>query len=332
MKRTAGWGAALVAVYMISGLYVVRGNEQCLVKRFGKADRALVSGGLHFDLPWPFVRVQRVNVNELRTITVGVAAAEAFDGAGFLRDVNLDRHGEFLTGDKNILNVQATVHYAISDPHRHFFDCQSPETGLRLLAESLIAEKIAQCSVDYVHPLGLNELQVLLTQSVRQAVEGQPWGIAVDNVTLAAVPPVEVKAAFLEVSNARAEKDRLISQEESRREKLLAASRARVRQILDRAEAERLARVESARGSADRFLRVVAQFQSEAESGTQSPEEVRRGTMRRLLAAALDELFPRLAAKVLLDSAKPVDLTIFPQRDEPRGDARPREERRGEKR
>jgi membrane protease subunit HflK len=209
------------------------------------------------------------------------------------------------------------VHYAISDPHRYFFDCQSPDTGLRLLAESLVAEKIAQCGVDFVHPLGLNELQVLLTQSVRQAVDRQPWGIAVDNVTLAAVPPVEVKAAFLEVSNARAEKDRLISQEESRREKLLAASRAKVRQILDRAETERLARVESARGSADRFERVVAQFRSEAESGAQSAEDVRRATMRRLFAAALDELFPKLAGKVLLDPAKPVDLTIFPQREEP---------------
>ena len=332
MKSVAASSAGLVALYLLSGLYIVRGNEQCLVTRFGKADAALAVGGLHFDLPWPFVRVQRVNMNELRTITIGTAAVEAFDGAGFLRDVNLDRHGEFLTGDKNILNVQATVHYAISDPHRYFFDCQSPDTGLKLLAESLVAEKIAQCGVDYVHPLGLNELQVLLTQSVRQAVEGQPWGIAVDNVTLAAVPPVEVKAAFLEVSNARAEKDRLISQEESRREKLLAASRARVRQILDRAEAEQLTRVESARGTADRFLRVVAQFQSEAESGTQTAEEVRRATMRRLFAATLDELFPKLAGKVLLDPAKPVDLTIFPPRDEAGGDARPREERRGDQR
>jgi membrane protease subunit HflK len=332
MKRLAAWGAVLFASYLASGLYVVRGNEQCLVQRFGKADAALVTGGLHFDLPWPFVRVQRVNMNELRTITIGAAAVEAFDGAGFLRDVNLDRHGEFLTGDKNILNVQATVHYAISDPHRYFFDCQSPDTGLRLLAESLVAEKIAQCGVDYVHPLGLNELQVLLTQSVRQAVAGQPWGIAVDNVTLAAVPPVEVKAAFLEVSNARAGKVRMISQEESRREKLLAAARAKVQQVLDRAEAERLARVESARGSADRFARVVAQFQSEAESGEQSPDEVRRATMRRLFAAALDELFPRLAGKVLLDPAKPVDLTIFPQRDAAGGDRKQPEDRRREER
>jgi hypothetical protein len=38
--------------------------------------------------------------------------------------------------------------------------------------------------------------------------------------------------------------------------------------------------------------------------------------MQRLLASALDELLPKLARKVLLDPARPVDLTIFPQGDE----------------
>jgi membrane protease subunit HflK len=332
MKRIPGWITALFAAYLASGLYVIRGNEQALVTRFGRAEPGLVAGGLHFDLPWPFVRIERVNVNELRTINVGIAAVEAFDGAGFLRDVNLDRYGEFLTGDKNILNVQVTVHYAIADPHRYFFDCRAPDTELRLLSESLAAEKIAQCGVDYVHPLGLSELQMLLTQAVREAAARQPWGISVDRVTIVGAPPVEVKAAFVDVSNARADRDRMISQEESRREKLLAVSEARVRQILDRAEAERLAQVESARGSADRFLRVVAQFQSEAESGGQSPEAVRRAAMQRLLAGALEELLPKLAGKVLLDPNKSLDLTIFPPRDGPPRERRPRGEERIEER
>ena len=83
MKRATLCGAALLALYLASGFYVVRGNEQALVRRFGKADQALVTGGLHFDLPWPLARIERVNVHELRTLSIGVAAAEAFDGRGF---------------------------------------------------------------------------------------------------------------------------------------------------------------------------------------------------------------------------------------------------------
>jgi membrane protease subunit HflK len=326
VKRATTWGAALLAIYLASGFFVVRGNEQALVRRFGKADQALVAGGLHFDLPWPLARIERVNVHELRTLSVGVTGAEAFDGAGFLlrnRDrqgldrpgldrPGLDREGEFLTGDKNILNLQVNVHYAVADPHKYFFGCQSPETGLKLLAESLVAENVAQSSVDYVHPLGLNELQVLLTVAARRAVEREPWGIVVDRVTIGSVlPPVEVKAAFLDVSNARAERDRLVSQEHSRAEKLLAASRAAAGQLADRAQADRLTRVESARGSADRFVRIVEQFRREASSDGATYDDVRRATMQRLWAGALDELLPKLARKILIDPSQPVDLMLF---------------------
>lgn len=317
MRRAGICSGALLALYLATGLYVVRGNEQVLIRRFGKADQALVAGGLHFDLPWPLATIERVNVHELRTLSVGIAAVEAFDGAGFLliadRDrPGLDRAGEFLTGDKNILNLQVNVHYAVNDPHRYLFGCKSPQTGLKLLAESLVAQSVAQSSVDYVHPLGLNELQGLLTQAARRAVEREPWGLVVDRVTIAGVlPPVEVKAAFLDVSNARAERDRVVSQEYSRAEKLMAASRATAGQLADRAQADRLTRVESARGSADRFVRIVEQFRREASSDGATYDDVRRATMQRLWAGALDELLPKLARKILIDPSQPVDLMLF---------------------
>src|SRR5258708_12999407 len=196
MKRALSWGAVLLAAYLASGFYIVRGNEQAIVRRFGRADQALLAGGLHFDLPWPFVSLERVNRHELRTLTIGITTGEALEEAGFLRNINLDRQGEFLTGDKNIINIQASVHYAIATPHDYFFGCQAPDTGLKLLAESLVAEKVAQSSVDYIHPLGLKELQALLTQALREAVDRQAWGGAVASSTPAGMPPVERTPPF----------------------------------------------------------------------------------------------------------------------------------------
>ena len=69
MKQALSWGAIVLTVYLASGFYVVRGNEQAVVRRFGRADRALVASGLHFDLPWPFARIERVNRHELRTLS-----------------------------------------------------------------------------------------------------------------------------------------------------------------------------------------------------------------------------------------------------------------------
>jgi len=326
VRRAIQCGTAILVLYLVTGFYVVRGNEQALVRRFGKADRALVAGGLHFDLPWPLCRIERVNVNELRTLSIGIAATEGFDGGGFLLNADrerrgLDRAGEFLTGDKNILNLQVNVHYAINDPHQFLFGCKSPETGLKLLAESLVTENVGESSVDYVHPLGLNELQNLLTEAARRAVEREPWGLSVDRVTIAGVlPPVEVKAAFLDVSNARAERDRVVNQELSRAEKLMAASRATAGQLADRAQADRLTRVESARGAADRFTRIVEQFCLESGSDGAMYDDVRGAAMQRLWSSALEELLPKLARKILVDPSQPVDLMLFnpPEPEKPK--------------
>jgi membrane protease subunit HflK len=312
MKRWLVWAMALSAAYFASGLYVVRGNEQALVRRFGRARLPLAASGLHFDLPWPFTRIDRVNVNQVQTLSVGVPA-EPPAITGFLRELEIDRQGEFLTGDKNILNLSVSAQYRVADPFAYLCRSEAPETGLKLLVESLVTDAVARSGVDYVHPLGLNELRELLTRRTREEADRQPWGILVEDVTIAgAFPPVEVKAAFLDVSNARAEKDRVIQQEQAQAEKRLAAAHATVREWLDRSLADRLRRVETARGSAERFSTIVAEFRRDAESAGQTPDAVRRRTMQRLFTAEMERLLPRFAGKVLVDPHDPVDLTLFP--------------------
>lgn len=316
------WVLALVAalLYLASGFYVVKGDEQAFVRRFGRAQPALVTSGLHFELPWPFARIDRVNRNAARTLSIGIKPLERIDpqpsqpGTALLRPLDGERQGEFLTGDKNILHLQADVQYTISDPVAWFCRVQSPEVALRLLAESLITDGVARSGVDFVHPLGLEQLREFLVTELRRAVERQSWGLSVEDVTLVGVyPPVEVKASFLDVSNARAEKDRTIQLEQTRAEQRISQSRAAARQMLDRAESERNTRVEAARGAADRFLKIIAQFRQEASTSGATYGDVRHRTLRRLYAATLEELLPKLAGKVIVDGAGPTDLTILPQ-------------------
>lgn len=319
MKVSLGWILGLGAVYLLSGLYIVRGNEQALVRRFGRARLPLASSGLHFDLPWPFTKIDRVNVNQVQTLSVGVAApAESLEGSGFLQETFIDRQGEFLTGDKNILNLAVHVQYRIADPYAWLFQTKNPAVGLKLLVEALVTDVVARSGVDFVHPLGLTELRNLLTREAQGVVEREPWGILVDDVTIAgAFPPVEVKASFLDVSNARAEKDRVIEQEEAQGEKRLAAARAEARQRSDRAHAAAQGRIEMAKGSADRFRALIAEFQRDAESTGRPPAAARRRAMQRMFSNSMEQLLPRFAGKVLIDPRDPVDLTIFPPAEPP---------------
>ena len=178
-----------------------------------------------------------------------------------------------------------------------------------------MADAVAGSGVDYVQPLGLTELRERLTRTARLAVEQRGWGITVEDVAIGGVfPPVEVKEAFLDVSNARAEKERGIHEEQTRAEQRLAQARADSREVLDRAAAEKHRRLVVARGESDRFLRIVSQFKQESSTGTVSYAQVRHLTIQRLFSAALEELLPKLAGNVLLDTQHPADLTIFPQK------------------
>lgn len=312
-----------LAGWLASGLYVIRGNEQGLVRRLGRVQLPLAASGLHYDLPWPLSRVDRINVQEMRTLTLGVASPDSLDPVGFLRPTGLDRVGEFLTADKNLLNLQVNLQYRISDPYRWLCALESPEVTLRLIAESRIAEAISQSGVDYVHPLGLDELRQLLTRDLIRTVEENQLGAMVEDVTIAAVwPPLEVKAAFLDVSNARAEKEKLIEQERSRGEQQITAARTRSQQLLDRASAEKQGRIQAARASADRFRGLIAMFDGPVGAGDTDRDTVRHRAMQRMFLETIETVWPKLARPVVLETDQPVDLRVFPGRNRAPGESR----------
>lgn len=322
MKRCGLLAALLLGAYLLSGFYIVAGNEKAVVRRFGRVVRTsagnvdLRGSGWHYDLPWPLSQVDRVNFNEVRTLTVGRADAVALepDAAGFLQSMAPRYESQFLTGDKNILNVEVIAQYRISAaaPDAFLFRSESPEARLKLIVESVTTDLIARSGVDFVHPLGLGELREMLTARVREQAERQQLGLEVDEVAINAVyPPVQVKAYFLDVSNARADKEKYIQAALAYEWERQETARAEAQQTLDEANIFRRQRIEQARGEADSFLRVISEFQHEASRGGQTYAQARQMALRRAYVETMQDVLRRVAGKVFLDSGKPVDLTIF---------------------
>src|SRR5579862_1352581 len=159
------------ALYLASGFYIVRGNEKVAVRQFGRAARTsdgrlrLEGSGLHYGLPWPFSQADRVNLNEIRTLSVGVAEADDAAAGGFLRSLETSNRSQFLTGDKNILHLQINAQYHVSEPSvdDFLFRSAAPERHLERIVEAVATDLFARSGVDFVHPLGQVELNALLT-------------------------------------------------------------------------------------------------------------------------------------------------------------------------
>ncbi|MCH7685874.1 MAG: protease modulator HflK [Planctomycetes bacterium] len=325
MKRWSLGILLCLLPYLLTGFYIVRGNEKGVVQRFGKVRMSplgtvdLIDSGLHYDLPWPFSTVNRINLNEVRTLTIGLAESENVEESSFLQAVDDVAGSQFLTGDKNILNLQISVQYRISrlNAYEYLFGSESPEERLRLLVESNSADLISRSGVDFVHPLGLGRLRELLTAQVRQLTERHRLGIEIEEVTISAVyPPVRVKADFVEVSNARADREKYIYAANTYAVQSKHEALAQSQQILDEAEIFRGRLVEAAKGSAYSFNLIVKQFSETASEDATTSTTARRIAMQRMYLDSMEEILRNVKSKVLLESDKPVDLTIF-QKSQP---------------
>ena len=307
-------------LYFLTGFFVVRGNEAAVVRRFGatvknaNGEVRLWPSGWHYDCPWPFAVVDRINLNEIRTLKIGDLESDAPATNSFLRNVDPARQAQFLSGDKNILNVQISVSYRVSesDVGEFLFAADSPERRLRTLAESVLANAMLLSGVDFAHTLGRNELRERMTADLQRLAREQRLGLTVDDVTIANVsPPLRVKAEFIDVMNARADKETAINQARAYSEQREAEGRGVARRTIDSAEVFRQQSVEAAKAEAESFSKLIAQLRSEEQSGRRPYAEARQLAMRRKYLDTLEEVLRKVAAMVVLDSGQAVDLTIL---------------------
>jgi modulator of FtsH protease HflK len=305
-------GLAL-AVYFVTGVFTVPANEVAVMRRFGRAVFPVCASGLHFDLPWPFVTLDRVKLNAIRTLSLGDATGEA---NAFLQPVST-APTTFLTGDKNLLQLRIVVQYRISEEllAEWLYASEAPERRLRLLVETTVADLVSRSGVDFVHTQGLAELNNRLLVAVRQQAARQRLGCDVEQVTIdRAEPPARVKAEFLDVSNARADMARSINEARGYAEQKIAESHADARQLVDSAQRERGAKASAAHGSADRFTKLIDQIRRDANSRTGDYAASRSLTMNRLYLETVREVLTKAKSKVFLDGPQPADI-LLPRRE-----------------
>lgn len=303
--------AGLLVGYLLTGLFLVRGNEQVLLRRFGRAAPRLLGPGLYYALPWPASRIDRLNLSATRQMTVGLPAVEEGDLSQFERPEAVTRRGEFLTGDKNVLHLAAQVQYRIRDPHQYLLLPRDPERHLSAMVEQSVTDLVARSGVDFVHPLGLNELRQRLTALLQDLADRHRLGVTIEDVSLNDVrPPLLVKQAFLDVSNARAERDRLVSEAQTQAQNLIARAEAQAHQSRDRAEAERHARKTRGQADADRFRQVLASLNTPPAAAA-TLQQRRLGAMQFWYLSTLSEILPQSKSQILIDGQDPLDLSII---------------------
>jgi len=287
-------GLAALVAWLASGFYTVPATSLAVTRLCGVIVDATVPPGVHWWWPQPVGRVDRAEVTRAFTMPVGYLAVEAVRGIG--ADPSVAR---WLTGDTNILQIRARVNYRIADPARYLFASAQPAEVLRYVAGSAFTEAASALPVDDLLTSG----RLALIDRVRgrtQAVLDR-WGIGLQvlAVNLEAIePPSVVMGAFQDVQNARADRERLVSEAETYANGLVPVARGEAERKVNEALTFQDQRLNRARGDAGRFTRLAAEHR-------RAPELLEK----RLRLETAERVLPRVRRYVIdpgRDGAPPI--------------------------
>jgi Cu+-exporting ATPase len=263
LKRPAAIAAA--TAFVLNGFYIIGPNESGIIQRFGRKQTPYSDPGLHYKLPWPIETLTRVRPHQVRAVEIGFRSSAALaDAEPAAYEWNVQhRSGRFqrkpeeslmLTGDQNMIELNAVVHYDLARPDDYLFRQLDSDATVRAAAEGALQSVITATDLDSVLTSGRLAIENKAAAALQARLDRYAAGVRVLSLRLQDVhPSLEVVDAFRDVSGAYEEKNRLINEAEGYRNEQVALARGNANARIEQARAYTLGRVCRADGDADRF-------------------------------------------------------------------------------
>ncbi|MGA2601343.1 MAG: FtsH protease activity modulator HflK [Bryobacteraceae bacterium] len=290
------WAAG--ALWLLSGVYIVRADQQAVVTRFGAVVEPRVFPGIHMALPWPIDRVGKLKVQQQQRLVVG----------GDLPDTVLGRTqplaSQFMTGDQNIINLRAVVQYSVGTPAQYLFGTQDVAKSVAAAVETEMARRIGLNPVDAILTTGKTAIQEQVRGAAQQIIDRYGVGVRIASVNIETVtPPPEAADAFRDVASARADGARIYNEALGYENDVVPRARGEAQQLTSSAEGYKQSKIDQAKGDAARFELVAAEYARAAEVNG-----------RRLYVETMEQVLPRIR-KLIVDKNGNFDLTIIRKGD-----------------
>ena len=276
-----------LAIWLASGFYRVQPEEQGVVLQFGRFDRT-TGPGLHYHLPSPIESKLTPAVERVHQMEVGLRTA---DPGSNLPPQDIIEESLMLTGDENIVDIDFTVFWKISNSKNYLFNILGPEQTVKLASESAMREVVGQTPIQAALTEGRQQIEGQTRQRLQFLLDEYGAGIEITRVQLLKIdPPQPVIDAFIEVQRAQADLERLRNEAEAYRNDILPRARGEAEQRIQGARAYREEVINRAQGEAQRFLEVYKAY-------VQSKDV----TKQRMYLETLETVFQGMT-KIIIDS------------------------------
>ncbi|MFU2078105.1 FtsH protease activity modulator HflK [Avibacterium endocarditidis] len=255
-------------VWGVSGFYTVKEAERGVVLRFGELEK-IVQPGLNWK-PTFVDKVIPVNVEQVK---------------------ELKTQGAMLTRDENMVKVEMTVQYRVSDPAKYLFSVTNADDSLNQATDSALRYVIGHMSMDDILTTGRSIVREDTWKALNGIIQPYDMGLEVLDVNFqSARPPEEVKAAFDDAIKAQEDEQRYIREAEAYAREQEPIARGNAQRIIEEATAYKDQVVLNAQGEVERFQRLLPEFKA-------APQLLRD----RLYIQTMEKVMAN-TPKVLLDS------------------------------
>jgi len=260
----------LLVVYAASGFYFVQPDERGVVRWFGRVPYAQrmppygVGPGLHYALPWPVCRVDVPKTTVFRRVLVGMPP-ELRDAIsrGETWAMRASPASDVFTGDVNILKVTMAVQYQVVDPVAYLLATEDPDELVRVTVQGVLIEKLAELPVDRALTVAKSQLENDTRQCAQELLDAYGCGVRLipQLTNLESIePPRAVINAFKDVVSAKKDGEKAIDDAIAEANRILPQARGDAAQILEEAQGYYQTRVKRARGEAESFLNLLAEY------------------------------------------------------------------------
>ncbi|MBE0488326.1 MAG: FtsH protease activity modulator HflK [Halomonas sp.] len=267
-----------LAIWAATGFYLVDQSERGVVLRFGKFQE-VVSPGLHWNPPL-IDDVRMVNVTRVRSLTQTQA---------------------MLTRDENIVEVEISAQYQVSNPRDFVLNVRNPQLSIENALDSALRHVVGGTDMIEILTSGREILGSSVSSRLQSYLDSYGTGIRLQTINIeSTTAPGPVIDAFDDVIRAREDRQRTINQGMAYANAIIPEAQGQAQRLVEQGQGYRESVVAEARGQANRFNALLSQYQD-------SPAIMRE----RLYLDAIAEIFGS-TPKVLVDVADDSPLMYLP--------------------
>ncbi|RUA07118.1 MAG: FtsH protease activity modulator HflK, partial [Fusobacteria bacterium] len=217
-----------------------------------------VGPGMHWYFPTPIGKRYIVKTTKVYRVEIGFKTIDIGPPAKY---ENIPEESLMFTGDENIIDVDFSVQYKISNLKDYLFNVRNQYQTIKNASESALRQVVGSKGIEETLTVGKEGIQEETREKLKEILESYNSGIMIIGLQLQDVgPPEEVMQAFKEVANAREDRARFINEANGYRNDIIPNARGQASQMVNKAEAYREKRIKEAEGDVAKFIKLSEKY------------------------------------------------------------------------